>query len=47
MFVALTFGPDYRLLVFFLVEEEVFFAGIVGPEVLYAFIGIAFVFHFL
>lgn len=34
-------------LVFFFVEEEVFFGGVVGPDVFDAFVGLAFVFHFL
>ena len=34
-------------LIFLLVEEEVFFAGIVGPNIFDAFVNFAFVFHFL
>ena len=34
-------------LIFLLVEEEVFFGGVVGPDVLDAFVGFAFVFDFL
>ncbi len=37
----------FALLVFLLVEEEVFFGGVVGPNVFYAFVGFALVFHFL
>ena len=34
-------------LIFFLVEEEVFFAGVVGPDIFDAFVDFAFVFHLL
>ena len=33
--------------IFLFVEEEVFFGGVVGPDVFDAFVGFAFVFHFL
>ena len=35
------------LSILILVEEEVFFGGVVGPDVFYAFVGVAFVFDFL
>ena len=34
-------------LIFLFVEEEVFIGGVVGPDVFDAFVGVAFVFHFL
>ena len=34
-------------LVFILVEEEVVFGGVVGPDFFYAVVGLAFVFDFL
>ena len=35
------------LSIFVLVEEEVFFGGVVGPDVFDGFVGVAFVFDFL
>ena len=37
----------FELLVFVLVEEEIFFCGIVGPDVFDALVHIAFVFNLL
>ena len=34
-------------LIFFLVEEEIFFAGIIGPDIFYTFIYFTFIFHLL
>ena len=33
--------------IFLFVEEEVFFAWVVGPDIFDAFVGFAFIFHFL
>ena len=40
------FSADFQLILV-LVEEEVFFGGVVGPDVFDAFVGFAFVFDFL